>query len=226
VTCETPLFQQLREGYANSKFFHGIMSSRKRRNAIQFFMVNEVLVEGEENVRAAVFDHFSTHFQNRRVNRPSMEGMQFQSLSCRQGVGLIKPFSLDEVMAAVWDCDSFKCLGPDGIIFGFIKDFWGMLKDDVMRFLVEFYRNGKLTKGINSTFIALIPKVDNPQQLNDFCPISLVGRLYKILVKILANRLCLVIGKVISDSQLAFIKGCQILGEILVANEVVDEARK
>jgi len=69
-----------------------------------------------------------------------------------------------------------------------------------MRFLVEFHRNGKLAKGINSTFIALIPKVDNPQRLNDFRPISLVGSMYKILAKVLANRLRSVIGSVISDS--------------------------
>jgi hypothetical protein len=218
--------QWLRDGDANSKFFHGIMSSRHRRNAIQFFMVNGVLVEGVDNVRAAVFEHFSTHFQNSSVDRPSMDGIQFRSLTCRQGAGLIKPFSLDEVKATVWDCDSFKSPGPDGITFGFIKDFWDMLKEDVMRFLVEFHMNGKLTKGINSTFIALIPKVDNPQQFNDFRPISLVGSLYKILAMILANRLRLVIGSVIPDSQSAFIKGRQILDGILVANEIVDEAKK
>jgi len=69
-----------------------------------------------------------------------------------------------------------------------------------MRFVTEFHRNGKLTKGINTTFIALIPKVDNPQSLNDFHPISLVGSLYKILVKLLANRLRQVIGSVISET--------------------------
>ena len=93
---------------------------------------------------------------------------------------MIKPFTLEEVKAAVWDCDNFKSPGPDGISFGFLKDFWDMLKNDVMRLLVEFHRNGKLAKGINSTFIALIPKVDSPQRLNDFRPISLVGSMYKI----------------------------------------------
>jgi len=95
-----------------------------------------------------------------------------------------------------------------------------------MCFLHEFHRNGRLAKGINSTFIALIPKVDSPQRLNDFRPISLVGSLYKILAKVLANRLRMVIGSVISDSQSAFIKGRQILDGILVANEIVDEARR
>jgi len=126
----------------------------------------------------------------------------------------------------VWDCDNFKCPGPDGISLGFIKKIWDMLKDDLMRFLHEFHRNGRLTKGINSTFIALIPKVDSPQRLNDFRPISLVGSLYKILAKVLANILRMVIGSVISDSQSAFIKGRQILDGIWVANEIVDEARR
>jgi hypothetical protein len=93
------------------------------------------------------------------------------------------------VHAAVWDCDSYKSSGPDGINFGFMKEFWPELKGDIMRFITEFHRNGKLTRCINSTFIALIPKIDNPQKLNDFRPISLVGSMYKILAKVLANRL-------------------------------------
>jgi len=112
--------QWLREGDANSKFFHNIMSSRSRRNTIPFFLVDGLLVEGVDNVRAAVFNHFSSHFKAHRVSRPSMEGMQFRSLSVRERVDLIKPFSLEEVKAVVWDCDNFKSHGPDGISFGFI----------------------------------------------------------------------------------------------------------
>jgi hypothetical protein len=53
-----------------------------------------------------------------------------------------------------------------------------------MRFTSKIHRNGKLTKGLNSTFIALIPKVDTPQRLNDFRPISLVGSHYTIVAKL------------------------------------------
>jgi hypothetical protein len=96
----------------------------------------------------------------------------------------------------------------------------------LLRFMVEFHRNGKLSKGLNSTFIALIPKVNSPQRLNDFRPISLVGSLYKILAKVLANRLRSVIGSVVSEAQSAFVKGKQILDGILIANEAVDEASR
>ena len=188
--------------------------------------MNGVLVEGVDNVRGTVFSHFSTHFQGVSVDHPTMEALNFRLLTHREGIGLIEPFCVEEVKAEVWDCDNFKCLSPDDISFGFIKNIWDILKDDLMRFLHEFHRNGRLAKGINNTFIALIPKVDSPQRLNDLRPISLVGSLYKILAKVLANRLRMVIGSVILDSQSAFIKGRQILDGSLVANEIVDEARR
>lgn len=111
---------------------------------------------------------------------------------------LVKSFSLDqEAKTTVWDCDIFKNSGPDGINFGFIKEFWPKIKDDIMRFITKFHYNGRLPKGINCTIIALIPKIDGPQWLNDFRSISLVGSLYKILTKVLANRLRSVVGFVI-----------------------------
>jgi len=101
-----------------------------------------------------------------------------------------------------------------------------VLKIDLLNFFAEFYRNGKLTKGLNSTFIALIPKVDNPQRVVDFHPISLVSSVYKILSKVLANRLRKVVGKVVSTNQSAFIKGQQIFDGILIENEIVDDAKQ
>jgi len=139
--------QWLGEGDANTKKIHATMSNRKRRNVVTSFLVNGVMVEGVENVRAAIHSHFSSHFQSRVEERPSMAGLHFRSLSHAEGGGLVKPFSLDEVKATMWDCDNFKCPGPYSIYFGFIKEFCDILKDNVMLFIVEFHRNGRLTKG-------------------------------------------------------------------------------
>lgn len=138
------------------------MSTRKRRNNIHLVTVNGNRVEGVQNVRAAVFNHFSEHFKLHAVVRPDVSALPFRKLSYAQAGDLTKPFSLEEVKQAVWDCDSFKSPRPDGVSFGFLKHFWDMLKIDFMKFMVEFHRNGKLTKGLNSTFIALIPKVNSP----------------------------------------------------------------
>ncbi|XP_045831535.1 uncharacterized protein LOC123922923 [Trifolium pratense] len=218
--------QWLKEGDANTKYFHSVLAGRRRRNAISVIQVDGVSLEGVNPIRQAVFSHFASHFKNQNMERPGVENLQFKRLNHFECSSLIKPFTEAEVKSVVWDCDSFKSPGPDGINFGFFKDFWTELRGDVMRFISDFHRNGKLTKGINSTFIALIPKVDSPQRLNDFRPISLVSSIYKILAKVLANRLRLVIGSVISESQTTFVKDRQILDGILIANEVVDEARK
>ncbi|XP_020220498.1 uncharacterized protein LOC109803368 [Cajanus cajan] len=126
----------------------------------------------------------------------------------------------------VWSCDGNKCPGPDGFNLRFIKEFWDTLKEDFVGFFDEFFVNGKLVKGVNNSFITLIPKNDNPQGLGDYRPISLIGSVYKVLTKVLANRMSRVMPTIISGSQSAFVKGRQILDGVLIANEVVEEARR
>ena len=68
--------------------------------------------------------------------------------------------------------------------------------------------------------------MDCPQKLADFRPIALIGCMYKVLAKVLANRLPTVLDFVVSDTQSAFVRGKQILDGVLIANEVVDEAKR
>lgn len=67
-------------------------------------------------------------------------------------------FIEEEVLEAIYSCETLKSLGPDGFNFGFLKNFRGLYKDDLLRCLDEFYDHGKLVKGLNSSFIVLIPK--------------------------------------------------------------------
>lgn len=78
----------------------------------------------------------------------------------------------------------------------------------------------------NSSFLTLIPNVDNPLKLNEFRPISLIGSVYKIVAKILANRLRGVMDHLIDGNQSAFLGGRQMLDSALVVNEVIDGAKR
>ena len=136
------------------------------------------------------------------------------------------PFSDQELKDVVWSCGGDKCPGPDGFNFNFIKEFWGVLKPEFRRFVDEFHIHGSFPRGSNASFLALIPKTTHPQSLNDYRPISLIGCMYKVIAKLLANRLRSVLSGIIDERQSAFIKDRHILHGILILNEVVEEALK
>lgn len=95
-----------------------------------------------------------------------------------------------------------------------------------MRVAAEFHENVVWPRGANASFIALIPKTDSPQGLHEFRPISLVNCMYKVISKALANRNRGVIYDVIDPCQFAFMGGRNMLDSVLVANEVVHEAKR
>lgn len=84
---------------------------------------------------------------------------------------------------------------------------------------IPFFITGEFQVLINTTWITLIPKKHNPCSIEDYMPISVVGCLYKIVSKVLANKLKPVVGEVISDIQSGFIQGSCILDNILIANK-------
>ena len=86
----------------------------------------------------------------------------------------------------------------------------------------KLFEKGTFTKSSNATFLVLIPKKGGAKDLGQFRLVSLVGSLYKLIAKVLANRLKKVVGKVVSKAQNAFVEGCQIADALLIANEIVD----
>lgn len=90
----------------------------------------------------------------------------------------------------------------------------------------EFHSNAKLPKVITTSFLILIPKMKNPQSLNEFRPIFLVGFLFKIMAKILTSIHKRVLGKVVSKNQSAFAPGRHIFDGVLVVNEAMDLAKR
>ena len=99
----------------------------------------------------------------------------------------MRPFE-EEVKKAVFDCDGNKSPGPDGFTLAFFQECWEEFKTDVMSVMHDFHSSRVVNRGVNETYIALIPKKFGSCRINDFKPISLVIGLYKIISKVLVSR--------------------------------------
>ncbi|CAM8969112.1 unnamed protein product [Rhodiola kirilowii] len=211
----------LNEGDQNTKFFHRSASWRASKNKISSILVDGNWIEEPGIIKQAAHDHFSAIFRKPSICSWELENVQFASVNDLQNEGLERSIDEEEIQQALRECDGNKAPGPDGFNMNFYKKHWHIVGEEVRGFIKEFCENGRLSKGINKTFLALIPKAASPQKFDEFRPISLVNSSYKILSKCLAKRLSLVLPHLISPNQSAFIANRNILDGIMVTNELI-----
>ncbi|GJW73545.1 putative RNA-directed DNA polymerase [Tanacetum coccineum] len=209
------------EGDENSRFFHGVLNSNRNRSRINGLNVQGIWTTNPTSIKEHVFRSFQAKFREDSFVRPSFTSNLFSFLSQDESSLLEQPFSLQEIKDAVWSCGGEKAPGPDGFTFKLIKKHWSLFSEDIFSYVKEFESSGFIPRGCNSSFITLVPKIDDPLSLNDYRPISLIGCQYKIIAKLLANRLSTVISSVVSDVQMAFIKGRQIIDGPLIVDEII-----
>jgi hypothetical protein len=132
---------------------------------------------------------------------------------------LLKEFTMEEVKTALLSISDLKAPGPDDMPSVFYKNFWDIVSDKVVQEVLVVLNGGPMPDGWNDTTIVLIPKVNKPIQVKDLRPISLCNVLYKLVSKVLANRLKHILPEVISPTQSAFVPGRLITDNILLAYE-------
>ncbi|GJS23933.1 RNA-directed DNA polymerase, eukaryota [Tanacetum coccineum] len=209
------------EGDENSKYFHGILNKKRSQLAIRGVLVDGDWIDDPANVKNEFFKHFSNRFSKPPSANIRLDSQMFRTLSSEQVEDMERNVSYDEVKRAIWDCGTNKSPGPDGFTFDFIRRYWYVIDKDVVKAVEEFFYSSSFPPGCNASFITLIPKKQDAKLVKDFRPISLIGCIYKIVSKILANRLSMVISDLVSDVQSAFVSNRQILDGPFIINELL-----
>jgi len=211
-----------REGDLNTRFFHAAASARRKTNKIEHLQdVNGTVCRSEEGLKTIGKDYFAELFQKSPSSRDDVVTAVDRKLTVEDNDSLTAPFTIDEFKEATFSMQADKCPRPDGFNPNFYRSFWDMCGTEVFEAGCSWLAEGVFPPNLNSTNIALIPKGNNQESMKDWRPIALCNVLYKVVAKVLANRLKLVLDKCISANQSAFVPGRSILDNAMAAIEIV-----
>lgn len=194
----------VKEGDAATKFFHAHGTIRHNKITSLKDASGNILCGHEQKpellwnsfkLRMGISEHKHMLFDLSQLIQP-IEGLQ----------ALEAPFSTEEIEGAIAQLPNNKSPGPDGFTNEFIKGCWPLIAEDFLHLCNEFQNNQVCLRSINGSHIVLIPKIDGPQNVSDYRPISLLISSVKLITKLLANRLQSKIKSLVFKNQYGFIK--------------------
>ena len=204
-------FHWAKEGDLPTKFFFNFLKNRKPCSKIRVLDNGrgEELVD-EERIREEFFNFFANLYKSEDrggLVRGFLEEVLVNKLSLEDRTIIEREVEIQEIEAVVHKLAKGKSPGLDGIPNEFYQRCWDSIKDDLGELVRTILDHGGLKRELNQSLIVFIPKSQNSRTVRDFRPISLLGGVYKIVAKILANRIRTLIPKLVHSSQAGFVQG-------------------
>ena len=213
----------LKCGDQNTRFFHNKASQRFRRNRIMGLLddSNSWCTETKQVADIIVGFYSSLFTSARPTNAQGILEVIQPIVTEEMNTNLTREFTRQEVDLALKEMAPLKAPGPDGMPPLFFQSFWPLIGDDVSKAVLDCLHSCYIPKEFNYTYVTLIPKVKNPVKIAEFRPISLCNVIYKLISKVLANRLKPLLPSIVSENQSAFQAGRVITDNILMAFETL-----
>ena len=213
----------LHEGDKNTRYFHSRATHRYLRNKIEELEnhLGERCVD-ENGIANILVGFYQNLFASSSPNwiEEALEATP-RVVTEEMNHELVAHFGRAEVDIALNQMEPLKSPGPDGMPPLFCQQFWLIIGDEAIEVVLTCLNTGSILPLINRTFITLIPKVKRPVRVSEYRQIALCNILYKLISKVLANRLKNILPCIISESQSAFQSSKAISDNILVAFETL-----
>jgi hypothetical protein len=214
----------LASGDENTKFFQAFSKGRRCANTIWHLKDRD---GNQENTFEGMSRLGKKHFQDLFIaeNQATIEEVVCLAQLFPRFVDeednrmLMEKVTEEELKEVIRSFQKDKSPGPDDWTIEFFLGFYDLLGQDLLKMVEDIRITGRIPLSLNSTFIALIPKTDNPVSLDEFRPISLCNCIYKIVSKIIARRVKRILSDRISSEQFGFLEGRQIHEVVGVAQE-------
>ncbi|XP_071686940.1 uncharacterized protein [Rutidosis leptorrhynchoides] len=219
----------LKLGDKNTKFFHLVSRIKQQSSFIAGMSIDNIWVEDPSIVKDRALQFFKQMFSVTANNRPTIlnwDTINLSKISAQQARTVEAQFDADEIFNVINEFDGNKTPGPDGFSLSFFKKAWYFLEDEVVQMFSQFFSNPSFPKGFNSSFIVLIPKSNLSKKIEQMRPISLINAPYKIIAKVLANRLKFVVSCIVSENQHGFVPSRALLDGVMFVSEVANLAKK
>ena len=189
--CKRSRVLWLKNGDHNTRFFHSHATRRYRKNRIRGVRDELDVWQDHPNRIASTILRYYENLFSTSTTAPYMAYLDHipHLISKEMNQVLMGEFLEAEVTLALKQMAPLKAPGPDGMPPFFYQHYWGVVNQDVTTSDLSWLNSGTIPHPINHTFITLIPKITNPEYVQEYRPISLCNVLYKIFSKVLANRL-------------------------------------
>ncbi len=213
----------LSKGDRNTRFFHGCAYQRQRRNKILGLKDEDgVWREDKAKVAGLIMQHFDNIFRTSLPENIEEAVAHVPNLISQEvNDTLTSEFTAREVELALKQMAPLKASGPNGMPLLFFQKYWKVVSPEVTQGVLSCLNSGHILNVINHTFITLIPKVKTPEKITEFRPISLCNVIYKLISKVIANRLKGILLSIISEAQSAFVLARLITDNVLIAFETL-----
>eukprot|EP00253_Pinus_taeda_P024119 PITA_24119 len=211
----------LKDGDKNTSFFHNNIKLRRAGNQIDKIEVDGKQLSDQEEIKEAAHNHFKSLLSIAPQHTDSFLNAVESKISEAQNKELDQDITEEEIRAATFSMQQDKAPGLDGFTVAFYRNHWETIKKDFVQMVKNVFQNHKMGENTKSSHIALIPKEMNPLSFDRFRPISLCNVSYKIVTKILANRLKKLLPHLISENQGGFVPSRQITDNVILIQEAI-----